>query len=213
MVAVAPAFLESPPRLSEEAWVNLPEDEPGELVDGVLVEEEMADWVHETAVSWFIRILGIWASSRGGFVGGSELKYLLGKGKGRKPDVSMVLPGQRPPPRRGAMRRPPDVMIEVVSPRPRDARRDRIEKLREYAAFGVRWYWLLDPALRTLEIYELGPDGRYTWALGAEGGRIESVPGCEGLVLELDGLFGELDRLGEEEPEENAGEAEAEAES
>jgi Uma2 family endonuclease len=210
MVAVAPAFLESPSRLSDEAWVNLPEDEPGELVDGVLVEEEMPDWVHETVVGWFLEMLRAWALPRGGFVGGSELKYLLRKGKGRKPDVSMVLPGQRPPPRRGAMRRPPDVMIEVVSPRPRDARRDRIEKLREYAAFGVRWYWLLDPALRTLEIYELGPDGRYTWALGAEGGRIDAVPGCEGLVLELDGLFGELDRLGDEEPEENEGEAEGE---
>ncbi|WP_437632331.1 hypothetical protein [Sorangium sp. So ce854] len=40
------------------------------------------------------------------------------------------------------------------------------------------------------------------WAQGAAGGRLEAVPGCEGLVLDLDALWGELDRLGEEEPAE-----------
>ncbi|MGK3999615.1 Uma2 family endonuclease [Sorangium sp. So ce1024] len=201
-MAGAAVALDSSGRLSGEAWADLPEDEPGELVDGVLVEEEVPDWIHETAVSWLIRLLGAWAAARGAFVAGSELKYLLRNGNGRKPDLSMILPGQKPPPRRGPMLRPPDVMIEVVSPRPRDVHRDRIEKLREYAAFGVRWYWLLDPATRMLEIYELGPDGRYVWAQGAAGGRLEAVPGCEGLVLDLDALWGELDRLGEEEPAE-----------
>jgi Uma2 family endonuclease len=203
MVASAPLLPDDPLRLSDEAWAALPEDEPGELVDGVLVEEEVADWSHETVVGWLLALLRDWVVPRGGFVGGSELKYRLRSGSGRKPDVSMILPGQKPPPRRGVMRRAPDVMIEVVSPSPRDIRRDRIEKLREHAAFGVRWYWLLDPAIRTLEIYELGPDGRYLWALGEGGGRIDAVPGCEGLVLDLDELWAELDRLGEEEPVED----------
>lgn len=207
MAARAPAVLESPPRMSDEAWVNLPEDEPGELVNGMVVEEEVADWAHEIAVGWLVRSLGAWAGPRGGFVGGSELKYLLRQGRGRKPDVSMILPGQKPPPRRGAMRRAPDIMVEVVSPTPRDVRRDRIEKLREYAAFGVPWYWLLDPTMRTFEVYELGPDGRYSWTLGAEDGRVEAVPGCEGLTLDLDELWSELDRLGEEEPAEDEGES------
>ena len=101
------------------------------------------------------------------------------------------------------MRRPPDVMIEVVSPSPRDVRRDRLEKRAEYAAFGVRWYWLLDPATRTLEIYELGSDGRYVWVLGAEGGRLDAISGCEGLVLDLDELWAEIDSLGDEEPGED----------
>ncbi len=99
MATGAPAFLDSPPRLTDEAWAHLPEDEPGELVDGSLVEEEVPDWIHETAVVWLIRVLAAWAAPRGGFVGGSELKYLLRKGSGRKPDVSIILPGQRP--RRG----------------------------------------------------------------------------------------------------------------
>ncbi|EYF03808.1 Uma2 family endonuclease [Chondromyces apiculatus] len=129
---------------------------------------------------WLIHVLSAWVRPRGGFVAGSELKYLLRRGSGRKPDVSVILPGQPPPPRRGAVRRAPDVAIEVVSPTPRDARRDRIEKLREYAAFGVRWYWLLDPAMQTLEIYELGADQRYTWASGASGGRSRTCRDAKG---------------------------------
>ena len=34
----------------------LPEDEPGELVNGMLLEEEMPDAVHELAASWLIRV-------------------------------------------------------------------------------------------------------------------------------------------------------------
>jgi hypothetical protein len=33
-----------PPRMSIEEWAAMPEDEPGELVGGMLVEEEVADW-------------------------------------------------------------------------------------------------------------------------------------------------------------------------
>lgn len=186
--------------MSISEWVTMPEDEPGELIDGLLVEEEMPDLIHAAVVSWLIGLLRAWIIARGGFVFGSEGKFVTGPQRGRKPDVTVFFPGANILPRRGAVRVPPDVAVEVISPTPRDRRRDRIEKPDDYAAFGVRYYWIIDPEERSLEILELGPDGRYVRALGAVSGRLD-VPGCEGLVMDLDDLWAEIDRLGPEAPD------------
>jgi Uma2 family endonuclease len=177
-------------------WAALPEDDAGELVDGLLEEEEMPDWVHETVVAWLLRTLGNWLAPRGGFVAGSEVKYAVRARRGRKPDASVFLPGARVPPGRGLVRIPPDLVVEVVSPTPRDARRDRVQKIRDYAAFGVRWYWILDPQVRTLEVFERGEDGRYAVARSASEGTLSRIPGCPRLELDLDDLWAQVDRLG-----------------
>jgi len=70
-----------------------------------------------------------------------------------------------------------------------------IAKMDEYAAFGVRFYWILDPSLQSLEVFEL-VDTRYARAARGIGGRMESVPGCPGLMFDLDDLWAELSRLG-----------------
>lgn len=184
-----------------EEWADLPEDEEGELVDGQLVEEEMGSPVHELIVMWLAQLLYGWVRPRGGIVFGSESKYAVKARRGRKPDLSLYLPGSVRPARLGVIRVTPDILIEVVSPSPRDIRRDRIEKLNDYAAFGVRWYWIVDPQVRTFEIFELGADRRYARALGVSEGAIEAVPGCEGLTLDVDALWAEADELGPAEPE------------
>ena len=180
-----------------DEWLTGDEDESGEVVDGRWEEEEVPDAIHELAVTWLTALLRTWLGSKG-FVFGSEVRLAIHDKTGRKADLSMYLPGRPPPPRRGALREPPDVVVEVVAPTPRDERRDRVEKMSEYAQFGVRWYWLVDPALGSVEIFALEADGHYKRVEARTEGSLEAVPGCPGLRLDVDALWTELARLGEE---------------
>ncbi len=179
--------------MSLEEWASLPEDEPGELIDGELAEEEVADWDHEDVVAWVMLLLGTWVMAHGGRIYGSDGKYAVRPGRGRKADVSAFFAGTPLPPPRGPSTTPPDIIVEVISSDPRDARRDRIDKAQEYAAFGARFYWLIDPDDRTFEIFELQAGAHYLRVRAASEGAID-VPGCEGLRLDLDALWAYVDR-------------------
>jgi len=180
--------------LGLDEWAGLPEDEAGELVDGQLVEEEVPDPIHGLAVSWLIALFRAWLRNRGGFVFDSDVKFAVSSTRGRKADVSIYLPGRAAPPRRGALREPPDILIEVVSPSPADERRDRVEKMGEYAQFGVSYYWVVDPALGSVEIFELD-ERRYARSAAITSGALSEVPGCPGMVFDVDLLWAELARL------------------
>ncbi len=206
MVAIATAEALRPELMTLEQWADLDEDEPGEFVDGVLVEEEVPTYLHEIIVSWLIRMLGNWVAPRSGFALGSEHKLGVSARRGRKPDVTVYASRPKIGMHASLSRVPPHVVVEVVSPRARDVRRDRVEKLGDYARFGVRWYWLLDPEARLLEVLELGADGRYVIALQASAERV-AVPGCEGLELDLADLWKTVDDASAEaEGEEASGE-------
>jgi Uma2 family endonuclease len=64
----------------------------------------------------------------------------------------------------------PDLVVEILSPGPEKERRDRIVKRDLYAKYGVKEYWIVDPALRSIEVYRrsggaltllgvIGPEG------------------------------------------------------
>jgi Uma2 family endonuclease len=181
--------VEGPRLYTVEEWAALDEDVEGELVDGYLVEEEVASWEHEIVVSWLIAVLRAWVRPRGGFVLGSETKILIGPDRGRKPDVLAFLGARRP----GPTAMPPDIVVEVITSTPRDQRRDRIDKKADYAAIGVGQYWLVDPVARTFEVLSLHPDGCFLEVLGVAEGR-HDVPGCAGLRLDLDALWAEVEQ-------------------
>ena len=80
----------------------------------------------------------------------------------------------------------PDWVCEVLSPG--TARIDRAVKMPLYAAQEVNWLWLLDPEIRTLEVYRLS-DGHWllegTWK---DDDAVRAAPFAE-VVLQLDDLW------------------------
>lgn len=184
---------EAPAPMTVEQWAALDEDAEGELVDGQLVAEEEVTWMHDETAAWLIGVLWPWLRANGGRVATSDVRYRIASDRGRKPDLSIFLAGTAMPPRTASLvRSPPTIAIEILSPRPSDIRRDRVEKMRDYAQFGVTWYWLVDPNVHLLEIYRLRMDGPSERVLGATEAKV-AVPGCEGLVLDLDDLWATVD--------------------
>ena len=52
-----------------------------------------------------------------------------------------------------AIHGPPDLCVEIISPKTR--RIDREDKFKQYAASRVKYYWIVDPLLRTAEAFKL----------------------------------------------------------
>jgi Uma2 family endonuclease len=71
---------------------------------------------------------------------------------------------------------PPDLCVEIISPKTRHI--DRDDKFKQYAAGRVKYYWIIDPLPRTAQAFK--PAGRYYRPIGRGSGndvvRFEPFP-------------------------------------
>jgi len=69
----------------------------------------------------------------------------------------------------------PDWICEILSPS--TAARDRAQKMPIYARENVQYAWLVDPILKTLEVFVLNPDRRWTVAgVDCDDARVRAEP-------------------------------------
>jgi len=77
---------------------------------------------------------------------------------------------------------PPDWVCEVLSQR--TARLDRVEKMPIYARHGVKHLWLVNPDMKSLDVYVL--EARETWTLLSSHGEDDKVHAEPFQDIELD---------------------------
>ncbi len=159
--------LPAPAPVSWEDFLALPEDDPRELLDGLLVEMDTPTRAHERAVAALIVVLGTWAETHKAEILASAYRVRGRRDRGFMPDVQLYFadnPAERA--ELGLEEGRPDLVVEVISPcgfatssrLPTGetrafgtARYDRVTKVQAYAEMGIPEYWLVDPAARTLE--------------------------------------------------------------
>jgi Uma2 family endonuclease len=90
----------------------------------------------------------------------------------REPDLMLILNENLDRIKETYLDGPADIAIEVVSPE--SVARDYDDKFKEYAAGGVREYWLIDLERHVFDIHELSPKGRYERRPNDAQGRITS---------------------------------------
>lgn len=78
-----------------------------------------------------------------------ELDWILSNDTVFRPDIMIICGGMR----EDFLTHPPDLVVEVFSQSTR--LKDRNIKYRLYESAGVRYYWLIDPNKKTVEIFEL----------------------------------------------------------
>jgi Uma2 family endonuclease len=171
----------------------LPDEARFELVDGQLVPKAEANARHSKA-----------AGALRGFIGGP---FDEGDGHGGPggwwilPEMLVSFPPQvyRPdlagwhrarlpdPTQENPIVVIPDWCCEVLSPS--NAAHDRVRKRRDYAAHGVRYYWLVDPDERVIEALELAGQSWIesgAWGVDSHDARI---PPFDGIPLDVARLF------------------------
>lgn len=181
-----------------EDWLAKPPEARLELIDGELIEKAAPDYEHgrtQLDVAQQIRPL-FHHSGGGGRPGGwwiaAEMDIEL-KGNCYRPDLVgwkrarvPLMPTDRP------VRLTPDWVCEIVSAS--NAATDTVKKVRRYHDGGVAYYWLVNPAQKTLTVYRHERDG-YLAVLVAEAGEVVRAEPFESIEVKVSAFFGDDDSM------------------
>ena len=126
-----------------------------ELVDGTLVEKP-AGYLESLIAAWLITELNNFVGLRNlGFVSGEAGMIRMISGRVRLPDVAFVsvkdLPGGKLP-SDPIPTLPPTLAVEVLSET--NTKAEIHQKLKEYFESGTKLAWIIDPATRTIAVFE-----------------------------------------------------------
>lgn len=162
-----------------------------ELIDGVLVMSPSPTMPHQDLVRALLRQLEPQIEEVRGarLLVDTDIKFA--EDTIYRPDLGVYLPGRLPDDVEYPLV-PPDLLIEVVSPS--SLARDLVTKRDDYARFGVREYWVVDPRTSSLRMFRAARRSRAyarPMLVRANASSV-SVPG---LVLDVARLFDDAARM------------------
>ncbi|QRK11634.1 Uma2 family endonuclease [Archangium violaceum] len=170
---------------------ELPPNMVGEIIAGELYASPRPAIPHAQAASRLGGVLmgpfDLGWNGPGGWLLLDEPEFHLG-GDVLVPDLAGWRRERLPEaPRTTALTLAPDWACEVLSPS--TEARDRAVKLPAYAREGVRHVWLVDPDVRTLEVFRLAGMNYTLLATFTEDAQVRAEP-FEAIELELSALWG-----------------------
>ena len=170
-------------RWTYEEYYRLDDDQRHEIIDGNLLMAPSPDMWHQSWVGDLYAIMRQQVQRHKlGKVFLAPFDVVLDSENTVQPDLIFVATAKFDIIQQRAIFGTPDLLIELISPS--SVRRDRYDKKDLYARFGVKEYWIGDPANKSLEILTL-QEGRYDLHCAAEvQGKLTS-PVLAGLEFDL----------------------------
>jgi Uma2 family endonuclease len=171
---MAAALEQQVKRWTYEEYYKLEDDQRYEVIDSRLIMAPAPDVWHQDWLGKLYVLFTLYLRKRNlGRVFMAPVDVVLNAGNVVQPDLVFVASKNLDIIEKRAIFGAPDLLVEFLSPS--SVRRDRHTKMNLYARFGVKEYWIGDPANRSLEIFKL-VDGRYELHCAAdEKGKLNSL--------------------------------------
>ena len=185
-------------RWSEHAYLDLTDgtNRRIELVDGRLEFLPMPTELHQALAGFLYHaLLNYVTKANLGIVPFPPLRVRIPRGHYREPDV-LFLRKENFHLRSNRIWSGADLVMEVVSPDPKDRQRDYEEKLADYAAAGIGEYWIIDAERQVVVVYCL-IDGRYKQHGEFQRGQQATSAMLKEFAVDVTGLFGVADKVAE----------------
>ena len=157
MTAAVPPSLRPKRTYTVDDVLNMTGDHIYELVDGELVEKEVANKAAEVALDMAIHLRGYRATHGGVVIPPEGFVRLFGSPRFlRRPDTGFIVTGRLLDDDLGdgALDIAPDLIVEVISPR--DIAEKVEEKFRMYIESGVRQIWAIYPRAKVVRVIRPG---------------------------------------------------------
>lgn len=192
----APDFFQQLEKLNERAqterelrlkfYETITEQEKAEFISGEVVFQSPAKLRHSQASDQLYRLLSSYVDAHDlGMVRHEKLLISLSRND-FEPDICFFTKERSQAFQPDQMKFPaPDFVVEVLSGS--TEARDRGIKMSDYAAHGVREYWLVDPKLEQVEVFLL-ENGRFRGVAIYGSGEIESAV-ITGFRIRVRGVF------------------------
>ncbi len=171
---------------SEADFLGLDTNRLAELNEGKLEVMEMPTYFHQLIVMRLVLFLFPFVANRKlGQIAIAPLRVRLWPGKIREPDLVFISAAHanRVGEQYWGL---PDLAAEIISES--DPDHDRITKMAEYAQAGIPEYWIIDPYMRTVEVYLLA-GAEYQMAKDLAEGETLTTTQLPGFALSVTELF------------------------
>jgi len=171
-------------KLTYEDYLLLPEGTRYEIIEGELFMTPSPRTVHQRLIVKLFRIIDNFVRGKNlGEVFVAPYDVVLSKHDIVQPDILFVSKENSHLITELNLQGAPDLVVEILSPSIED--RDSILKKKLYAAFGVKEYWIADPAKKSVKLFNLGKKGY----MDVETGNILKSLLLKGLEIDISGLF------------------------
>ncbi len=168
-------------------YLQLEDEHRYEIIAGQLIMVPAPSSFHQ----WYSRNLEVLLfefvrAHNLGYVLDAPIDVILNPDNVVQPDILFIARERREIIQERGIFGAPDLVVEIVSPS--SVHHDYHTKQRLYERFGVREYWLVDPANRTVDVLALSGEGYISNSFASETGQVTSKV-LEGLEVSLDDVF------------------------